>query len=943
MTAAVYFDQSQLWGNLPDPYQVQVCADIISLLPPDAASVLDVGCGDGAITNMLPAHLKVVGLDPSPAALKHVRRESRCGTITDIPFADKSFDLVMTTDVCEHLPPDELAKAIREMTRVARRHVVICVPHKEQWLANFTRCRNCGHTYHINHHQRSWDEESLVNGLLPEPWKVNEVRYSGVYRPHDDPTIDLRHRLGIWFAWNGAVCTQCGSKEQVVPDTFQEKLRSYLDCLCANQWWSADDAPARFTDRSEIMVLYSRGEPAPRLYAPGEPVVAQDSPYAIDFTNALQRATGWTIGPRWPKWLAMPEHLPCAEGIRVQREEYFAKEVPLRFPIQALPGDDLVVEVTTFDPESLLFVQAWDYLNQQRVLVEESRVGPGRQSIRFTMNDKICDTFVDSYGFLFILSILGNVVVHRAEYQPRSPSRGAKVPWVQLGPGHQVFSQRAAGYTRSWGYTALEPGRLPLPRDLCDEAPREAARRAEDDLAASLPNTPQGELKKRAEQLLFHVEQMSQPKAVAATPAVGGGDLHLLVKNYLKVLHQRDQRVLVLSHLYPSRQIPSLGPFVHEQVSALRVNSSLDVRVVCCVPLWMNTFNPAKIARAYHVYLRMFDQLRWETHDGVPVLYLPYIVGGFFRFWLHGKTYENAVAKAAGWIKQTFDFQVIHAHTSYLDGSAARAVGDRFNVPYVITEHTGPFSALTENRVIRSRTVRALAGARKVFCVSEALAKQVRAVVPAAMHDKIVPLGNGVDTTRFFPPLHSAPDPLRPRLLSVISFDDNKNPFLLLEAFRRLRAEIPGATLAIAGQGPLRDAVATKIHLDGLSSAVTLLGFKSRPEVARLMREKCDLFVLTSNTETFGVVLIEALASGKPVVSTDSGGPRDIVTDSSLGLMCPPDNVEALHAALSEVTRNLARYDAARIRQHAVTRFDYYNLAARLVDEYEQLIAPPLE
>src|SRR5437016_511449 len=118
MTAAVYFEQSELWGKQPEPYQAQVLADILDLLPSDVSSVLDVGCGDGLITNALPLNMKVVGLDPSPQALEHVRRETRCGSITDLPFDDKSFDLVMTTDVLEHLPPDVLARAIEQLTRV---------------------------------------------------------------------------------------------------------------------------------------------------------------------------------------------------------------------------------------------------------------------------------------------------------------------------------------------------------------------------------------------------------------------------------------------------------------------------------------------------------------------------------------------------------------------------------------------------------------------------------------------------------------------------------------------------------------------------------------------------------------------------------------------------------------------------------------------------------
>src|SRR5581483_10510504 len=169
----------------------------------------------------------------------------------------------------------------------------------------------------------------------------------------------------------------------------------------------------------------------------------------------------------------------------------------------------------------------------------------------------------------------------------------------------------------------------------------------------------------------------------------------------------------------------------------------------------------------------------------------------------------------------------------YLDGTAALALGRKFGVPYLLTEHTGPFRAITDNPLMRRKTVAALTHARKVFCVSGALADDVRGVLPEEEHGKVGVLHNGVDTGLFYPPPRWAPDPRAPRFLSVISLDENKNPLLLLAAFKRLLAERPGARLAIAGAGPLHDALVGAIHEAGLESAVTLLGFRTRTEVAR--------------------------------------------------------------------------------------------------------------
>jgi glycosyltransferase involved in cell wall biosynthesis/SAM-dependent methyltransferase len=935
MTAAVYFEQSELWGKQPEPYQAQVLADMLDILPSDVSSVLDVGCGDGLITNALPLSVKVVGLDPSEHALEHVRRETRCGSITELPFEDRSFDLVMTTDVLEHLPPDVLARAVQQLTRVARRYVLVCVPHREQFRANFTRCARCGHTYHINHHQRSWAEHDLVRGLMPAHWRALEVRYTGLFRPHDDPSVELRHRLDLWNAWDGAVCTACGSKGQCDPSPRQERLHRYMDCLAANQWWSRALSPFSFTDRSEIMVLYSCEPRRPRLYQPTLPRIVQAPLQALDFTNPLQRVQGSTICPLWPTYQGGAEQIRCSQGVRLLRRDFSASELPIRFPAEPVPGDELILEVSALDAAAEIKLFAWDHLNDKRVPLETRCVARGRHSLQFVLTDAVRNCHADRYGFLALFTVVGNIVAHRVELRPGGGRPSPTLPWVLLAPGHQVYCVRGPDYDRSWGFIALEGGRLPMPCELSDPVPAPPPRASpESDLLEGLDRSAPHPARKRADNLFFLIEQACAAQGDDAPAAPAGVQL---VHSYRNVVTHRGKRVLVLSHLYPCPAQPGLGPFVHEQVSALRVNSGIDARVVCCTPFWFNTFNPAKVARAYRVYRKQFRSLHWESHDGVPVLYLPYMVGGFFRHWLHWATYGNAIMDASDWLRDQFPFDIIHAHTSYLDGTAALALSRKFDVPFLLTEHTGPFHLLTDNPLMRHKTVASLTAAQRVFCVSGALAADVCGVLEPAQHKKIEVLHNGVDSALFYPPPHWQPDPRAPRFLSVISLDDNKNPHLLLDAFARLLADVPDAHLDIVGQGPLKDEIAARIRKENLSHAISMLGVKTRSEVARLMRDDCDALVLPSNSETFGVVLIEALACGKPVISTDCGGPRDIVTDPSVGMLCLPRDDRSLHQALVQLARNLGSYRSDDIRRHALAKYDYFNLASRLADEYDRL------
>lgn len=399
-------------------------------------------------------------------------------------------------------------------------------------------------------------------------------------------------------------------------------------------------------------------------------------------------------------------------------------------------------------------------------------------------------------------------------------------------------------------------------------------------------------------------------------------------------------RVLVLSHLFPTATDPVLGCFVHEQVRALRREQGIEARVVSFRPFPLNRLHPGRWRRNYQKYRKFFLNLSWEEYDGVPVLQLPYLVGSFLRFFcLHGASVRASLRRALPFLDQTFSYDLIHAHTAYLDGGAACWLSQRRGVPYVLTEHTGPFSSLTQQPWIRWQTRRALAQAQRVWCVSSALAAEVSRLLPAERRSRLSVLANGVDLEHFRPPARWAPNPQAPHLLAILALEPNKAPLLLLRAFAQLRRQVPAARLTLVGSGPLEGEVRGFLAQQGWSApTVRLLGKQPRREVARLLRDEADLLVLCSYVETFGVVLLEALASGKPVVATDCGGPRDILTTPAVGRLCPVGDAQALAQALAEVVQALPQFDPAFLRRTA-ERFSLSRLAATLAEEYRQCLA----
>jgi len=126
-------------------------------------------------------------------------------------------------------------------------------------------------------------------------------------------------------------------------------------------------------------------------------------------------------------------------------------------------------------------------------------------------------------------------------------------------------------------------------------------------------------------------------------------------------------------------------------------------------------------------------------------------------------------------------------------------------------------------------------------------------------------------------------------------------------------------------------------HDLGLDAHVEFVGMKPPAEVARYMQESA-LLVLPSRRESFGSVLVEALACGTPVVATRCGGPEDIVNDS-VGKLVSAENAEELANAIASVMNHRDRYVPLQLRQYALNRFSWPRLANWTMDLYRAALA----
>jgi len=514
-------------------------------------------------------------------------------------------------------------------------------------------------------------------------------------------------------------------------------------------------------------------------------------------------------------------------------------------------------------------------------------------------------------------------------------------------------------------------------------------------------------------------------------------------KETSSVSKQIKLKILVISYLFPHPDEPGLGSFVLEQIKGLQnTEQDVEIRVLSGRPHCMGfsrirnflrtlknprttfyklCYDLNHIARMFYnfsIHYHACDK-RWWSIDGVSVKYLPYpIFGGF---WTHGWGYQKAITKSAKKLKETFDFDVIHAHTGYLDGNAARKLALAFDCPYVITEHTGPFSILTEHPFVRRTTVRALKNTKNIVAVSNAQRQIVSSCLKNKYKNSMHVIPNVVDFDRFYPASTWAPDPMAPNILFAGYFTPVKNISLLLKAFQLVLIKKPLAKLTLVGggytlalqsalphhdktqaeagviylseQGPnnylVRDwngivqtgqlhgtslSRITQNNLDdinfksqilmatsgaghtiggalpsnynlqimreiktlNLTDAIKLTGPVPHSEVSNFMRNNCDIFALSSVSESFGCVVAEALASGRPVVSTRCGGPEDIITADWMGTLCENNNSVAFAEAILNLADRLPTIDPNRLRQSAEERFSPKVISEQYMHLYQQ-------
>ncbi len=192
---------------------------------------------------------------------------------------------------------------------------------------------------------------------------------------------------------------------------------------------------------------------------------------------------------------------------------------------------------------------------------------------------------------------------------------------------------------------------------------------------------------------------------------------------------------------------------------------------------------------------------------------------------------------------------------------------------------------------------------KKVVCVSYDM-KSFMTNQVGVSPSRVEVIHNGVDLSDFSIRYQEDPPNKRKDVLigTVARLSEPKDHGNLLRAFALVREKIPGVRLLLIGDGELRSDIELMIHQHGQEKNVDMLGRRSDiPELLAGM----DIFVLPSKREGFPISILEAMACGKPVVATDVGGVKEIISSGNDGLIVPPEDHYSLAAAIIRIIEDI--------------------------------------
>jgi len=376
--------------------------------------------------------------------------------------------------------------------------------------------------------------------------------------------------------------------------------------------------------------------------------------------------------------------------------------------------------------------------------------------------------------------------------------------------------------------------------------------------------------------------------------------------------------VLFITSWYPREDNPVSGVFVREHAKAVSLIDQVAV---------LYGYQSDKVKRLYEVDIENESNLKIFR---IGYKKLPKILSNILYLYSMFRAFQK--------IRKQFKPDIIHAHV-YTSGFLGVILGKLYNIPVIITDHAllVEEAKTTQERfknVVKVLIARfTLNRAQLLLPVSSYLCAHIKSLGIRKDCDRVLP--NIVDIEIFYPVPNNIREDQTKRILFVGRLHPLKGIDYLLNALGELLKRRSDFHLDIIGYGAYEEEYKRLATCLGLSDKVKFHGRKKKEEIAEYMRS-CDFLVLPSLWEAFGVVLIEAMACGKPVIAT-SCGQKEVVNEET-GILVPSKDSEALAEAIDYMLDHYSDYSPEKISRYILERFSPKVVGRQLHEAYLELI-----
>lgn len=380
-------------------------------------------------------------------------------------------------------------------------------------------------------------------------------------------------------------------------------------------------------------------------------------------------------------------------------------------------------------------------------------------------------------------------------------------------------------------------------------------------------------------------------------------------------LHKKRLKILFITGWYPSKNNEISGIFVKEHAKAVSLYNDVTV------------FYSERIDRS----IKKIYQVEDNIEDGIRTLRIRYRKSPiskttyFIYLWSMFEIFRKL--RRTGWKPD-----IIHAHV-FLTGVPAVILGKIYKTPVVITEHWSGFPRHMLGKLDLVKARFALNRAKIVLPVSKNLESSIKSY---GINNRFEVIYNVVDIHTFYPSLKKDVNKIKKILLVALLLPVKGIPYLL-QSLVQLKQQRQDFVLNIVGDGPNREEYGKLTMELDLEKEVKFNGLKSKSEIAEFMRNS-DFFVLPSLWENLPCVLIEAMASGLPIIASNVGGIPEILNKEN-NILIPPKDINALSEAIDYMLDHYQEYSSERISQYAKDRFSYEKVSRSLDKIYKRIFS----